>query len=99
MPRAFTPKVITANALLEGDAVWLTEDNRWTGDISEAEFLTDEAHADLRLLEAQAFADQIAGAYLADAKQTENGPVPTHFREEFRTRGPSNYFHGKQAEA
>ncbi|PJI91507.1 uncharacterized protein DUF2849 [Yoonia maricola] len=98
MPRTFTPKVVTANALLEGDAVWLTENNAWTRDIREAELLTDEAHADLRLLEAQARVDEIAGAYLADAKSGENGPEPTHFREEFRTRGPSNYAHGKQVE-
>lgn len=98
MSRAFTPKVVTANALLEGDAVWLTEDNRWSRDIREAELITDEAHGDLRLLEAQARADEIAGAYLADAKAGENGPEPTHFREEFRTRGPSNYAHGKQVE-
>ncbi|MEM1371234.1 MAG: DUF2849 domain-containing protein, partial [Pseudomonadota bacterium] len=26
--RPFTPKVVTANALLEGDAVWLTADDR-----------------------------------------------------------------------
>ncbi len=99
MPRAFTPKVITANALLEGDAIWFTENNEWSRDIADAELITDEAHADVRLIEAEAFADQIAGAHLADAKQTENGPAPTHFREEFRTRGPSNYHHGKQAEA
>ncbi|MFG5380166.1 DUF2849 domain-containing protein [Yoonia sp. R2-816] len=98
MARSFTPKVVTANALLEGDAVWLTEDNRWTRDIHEAELITDEAHGDLRLLEAQAHADRIAGAYLADAKAGDDGPEPTHFREAFRTRGPSNYFHGKQAE-
>ncbi len=98
MPRVFTPKVVTANALLEGDAVWLTEDNRWTRDIAEAELITDEAHADLRLIEAQAFAGEIAGAYLADAKPGTRGPEPTHFREAFRTRGPSNYPHGKQAE-
>ncbi len=98
MPRAFTPKVVTANALLEGDAIWLTEDNRWSRDIHEAELITDEAHGDLRLLEAQARVDEIAGAYLADAKAGPNGPEPTHFREEFRTRGPSNYAHGKQVE-
>ena len=98
MPKAFSPKVVTANALLEGDAVWLTEANTWTRDMREAELLTDEAHADLRLLEAQARADEIAGAYLADAKAGENGPEPTHFRETFRTRGPSNYAHGKQVE-
>ena len=98
MARQFTPKVITANALLEGDAIWFTTDNTWTGDISQAEFLEDEAHADRRLIEAQAQKDKIAGAYLADAKLGENGPEPTHFREAFRTRGPSNYPHGKQAE-
>jgi hypothetical protein len=26
------------------------------------------------------------------------GPVPTHFREAFRTHGPTNYVHGKRAE-
>ena len=98
MARTFTPKVVTANALLEGDAVWLTEDNRWSPTMAEAELLTDEAHADLRLLEAQGRVDEIAGAYLADAKAGENGPEPTHFREEFRTRGPSNYAYGKQVE-
>ena len=98
MPRTFIPKVVTANALLEGDAVWLTEADTWTRDISEAELMTDEAHAELRLLEAQSRADEIAGAYLAEAKAGPDGPEPTHFREEFRTRGPSNYAHGKQVE-
>ncbi len=98
MPRTFTPKVVTANALLEGDAVWLTEDNTWTRDMAKAELLTDEAHAELRLLEAAGRQDEIAGPYLADAKATDDGPAPTHFREDFRTRGPSNYNHGKQAE-
>ena len=97
MPRIFTPKVVTANALLEGDAVWLTEDDRWSRDMADAELLTDEAHADLRLLEAQSRVDEIAGAYLADARSGDDGPEPTHFREAFRTRGPSNYNHGKQA--
>ena len=98
MPKAFTPKVVTANALLEGDAIWFTENDTWTRDIRKAELLTDEAHADLRLLKAQARKDEIAGAYLADAKSTPDGPAPTHFREDFRTRGPSNYAHGKQVE-
>jgi hypothetical protein len=31
--------------------------------------------------------------------ETENGPQPVHFREEFRRTGPSNYFHGKQEQA
>ena len=95
--RPFTPKVVTANALLEGDAVWLTEDDRWTREIKEAELIEDEAIAEDRLIFAIQQPDIVVGAYLADAKQTVSGPAPTHFREAFRTRGPSNYDHGKQA--
>lgn len=98
MSRAFTPKVVTANRLLEGDAVWLTEDDRWSPDMSEAELIEDEAHAAIRLLHAQAQRDLVVGPYLADARAGESGPEPVHFREAFRTRGPSNYAHGKQVE-
>ena len=98
MPRAFTPKVITANALLEGDVVYLTRDDRWTRDLKEAELLTDEAHADLRLIEAERRVPEVVGAYLAEMKPGPAGPEPTHFREDFRRTGPSNYFHGKQEE-
>lgn len=99
MSRRFTPKVVTANALIEGDVVWLTEDDRWTRTMSEAELIEDEAHAEIRLLDAQRQANIVVGAYLADARAGEDGPEPTHFREAFRTRGPSNYAHGKQVEA
>lgn len=99
MPRPFTPKVVTANALLEGDVVYFTQADSWTRHMSEAELIDDEAHAQLRLLEAERQQDQIVGAYLADVKAGDNGPEPTHFREDFRRTGPSNYFHGKQAEA
>lgn len=96
MSRRFTPKVVTANDLLEGDVVWLAADDCWTRALGEAELIDDEAHAQLRLLHAQAQADVVVGAYLADATQGADGPEPTHFRETFRARGPSNYAHGKQ---
>ena len=98
MSRRFTPKVITANDLFEGDVVWLTADDVWTRAMCQAELIEDEAHAQIRLIEAEAQAHLVVGPYLADAKAGANGPEPTHFREEFRTRGPSNYPHGKQAE-
>ncbi len=99
MARKFTPKVVTANALIEGDVIWLTADDQWTRCMDDAELIVDEAHGQLRLLFAEAQADKIVGPYLADAAGGAKGPEPTHFRETFRTRGPSNYFHGKQAEA
>jgi hypothetical protein len=30
MSRRFTPKVVTANALIEGDVVYLTADDQWS---------------------------------------------------------------------
>ncbi|EDM71902.1 hypothetical protein RAZWK3B_17328 [Roseobacter sp. AzwK-3b] len=98
MPRDFTPKVVTANALIEGDVVYLTRDDRWTRHMSEAELITDEAESQLRLLMAQAQTETVVGVYLAEAKAGANGPEPVHFREAFRRTGPSNYRHGKQAE-
>ena len=98
MKRRFTPKVVTANRLREGDAVWLTADDRFSPDIADAELIEDEAVADDRLLAAMARSSEVVGAYLADAERAGAGIRPTHFREAFRTRGPSNYAHGKQVE-
>ncbi|KFI31088.1 sulfite reductase [Haematobacter massiliensis] len=98
MSRRFTPKVVTANALLEGDVVYLTPDDRWSRELHEAELIEDEAHAAIRLLDAAAQSGLVVGAYLADAKAGSTGPEPIHFREVFRATGPSNYPHGKQAE-
>ena len=99
MSRRYTPKVVSANHLIEGDAVWLTPDDRWTRDMAEAELIEDEAVAQLRLLFAKGQPSVVVGAELVDAvKGADGGPVPTHFREAFRTHGPTNYFHGKRAE-
>jgi hypothetical protein len=94
----FTPKVVTGNALIEGDVVYLTADNRWSRSHAEAELIEDEAHAQLRLLHGAAQRQRVVGVYLADARRGPNGPEPGHFREAFRARGPSNYAHGKQAD-
>jgi hypothetical protein len=98
MPR-FTPKVVTANALLEGDVIYLAADDSWTRDLCAAEVIEDEAIAQLRLLDAQRQQDRVVGAYLADMIPSPQGPQPAHFREDFRRKGPSNYAHGKQEDA
>jgi hypothetical protein len=98
MARAFTPKVLTANRLIEGDVVYYGTDGEWVLSHDDALYLTDEAQANDLLAKAHAQADLLVGAYLADAALENGKPVPTHFREDFRTRGPSNYAHGKQAE-
>lgn len=97
MPKAFTPKVITANHLLAGDVIYQTASG-WTRDLAQAEVLTDEADADLRMIEASQQVDEVVGVYLADVAVENGTPTPTHFREDFRATGPSNYAHGKQVE-
>jgi hypothetical protein len=99
MTRRFHPVVVTASDLIEGDTVWLTAADRWTRDMAEAELITDEAHAALRLLHAQGQPGRVVGSYLAEARPGPAGPEPVHFREAFRARGPSNHPHGKQAAA
>ncbi|WP_102224885.1 DUF2849 domain-containing protein [Acidimangrovimonas sediminis] len=98
MSRIFTPKVVTANALLEGDVVYLAEDGAWVRRLDEAELIEDEAIAQLRLIDAQSQPDRVVGPYLAEARASQQGPVPGHFREGFRAAGPSNRNHGKQAD-
>jgi hypothetical protein len=97
MARPFTPKIVTANALLEGDVIYLSDTGTWVRTLSEAALFDTQDVAEQRL----AFAAKdgmVVGAYLVDAVSGENGPEPTHFREDFRRTGPSNHNQGKQAE-
>ena len=91
------PKVVSANDLFEGDAVWLGPEGAWVRDIRTAEVIWDETRAEALLAAAVAQSGRVVGAYLAEVHPDPEGPRPVHFREAFRTRGPSNYPHGKQA--
>lgn len=97
MSKVRHPKVVAANDLLEGDAVWLDAEGVWVRDIREADVIWDEARAEALLKEAATQTLRVVGAYLVEVHPEPEGPRPVHFREAFRTRGPSNYFHGKQA--
>ncbi len=98
MAKSFKPSVITANALLEGDVVYLQGDT-WVRTLAAAEVLTDEADAEIRLLEAAARVEEVVGVYLAAVDASDGTIKTTHFREAFRAKGPSNYAHGKQESA
>lgn len=98
MSKPFIPKVVTANALLEGDVVYLDAAGEWARDLQDAEVLEDQATAELKLLEAEARAHEAVGVYLTDVILKDGHVETTHFREAFRAKGPSNYKHGKQSE-
>ncbi|MEL6920926.1 MAG: DUF2849 domain-containing protein [Pseudomonadota bacterium] len=92
-------QIVTANDLFDGDVVYLTPQGGWSVQIRDAAVAHDAEHADALLRKGAAQQSRIVGAYLADVTVDEHGhPQPVHFREVFRTRGPSNYPHGKQVE-
>lgn len=100
MARMKHPQIVTANDLFEGDVVYLTQNGDWARSLRDAFVLQEPEQAALWLAKADAQQGKIVGPYLADVEIGEDGcPEPVHFREAFRMRGPSNYFHGKQAEA
>jgi hypothetical protein len=85
---------VTASDLRGGHVVWLAADDRWVRDIAAAELIEDEAHAALRLLHAQSQPLVVVGPYLAEARRGPHGPEPAHFREIFRSRGPTHLLPG-----
>jgi hypothetical protein len=97
IPTAAKPGVITANDLREGHNVWMCDDG-WTVDPAQATLFEDEAIAELAMLKAIGQSDRVVGPYIVEARRGPNGPEPTHFREAFRQKGPSNYFHGIQSD-
>ena len=100
MSRDYRPRIVTANDLFEGDAVYFTASGEWSRVHGDAVVAFSEDAAEKILASANARQDKVVGPYLAEVAMGENNrPQPAHFREEFRTRGPSNYFHGKQAGA
>ena len=100
MAKKFTPKVVTANDLLEGDVIYLTAQGSWSRQLEDAIIAVEPDQAEALLKKAETQDSVQVGAYLADVEIGEDDkPQPVHFREAFRTRGPSNYFHGKQEQA
>ena len=90
MARTKSPRIVSANALLEGDVVYLAAEGGWTRDLASAAVAADDAEAEAYL----AAADQpakVVGSYLVDVELDASGfPTPLHFREAFRDRGPTN---------
>ena len=90
MARPFQPQIATANDLLLGDVVYLTADGQWSRTHGDAAVATTKEAAEALLKRAEADAALICGAYLAPAELDDDGrPQPTHFREIFRTTGPT----------
>ena len=94
--RPALPAILLANDLLDGDVVFAASDGAdtlaWSRDPAQALVAADDVVADR--LEAFAAAElrgnRVVDAYLVDVATESGDPVPRHFRERFKTLGPSN---------
>jgi hypothetical protein len=74
MSSGFRPSVVVAQRGPKGARVYLTESGRWTPDLGEAELIEDEAHGDIRLLEAEIGGRDLTGVSLAEVRLGPAGP-------------------------
>lgn len=77
MAKKYTPSVLTANHLLEGDAVWWTG-KEWSRDIAAAEVIetSDDATTILEMASTSAkFEGEIVGPYLVEIDAATYAPV------------------------
>ncbi|RDC71684.1 DUF2849 domain-containing protein [Rhodovulum sp. 12E13] len=77
MPHSFRPSVVVAEGGPAGRCVFLTEAGGWTSDLAEAELIEDEAHGDIRLLEAACVGAGPRGSdvRLVEVRIGPHGPV------------------------
>ncbi len=95
------PAILLANDLLDGDVVFRTGTG-WSRDPTDAVIAQEAEAAAALAAEARAAMarNEVVDAYLVDVTIGSSGiPVPNHFRERFKTLGPSTRPDlGKQAE-
>ncbi len=86
-----TGKILTANMLRDGLAVFLTQDQVWSARVDDAHVAHGEDEA--KALEDKGLADEranlVVDAYLVAADIAEGGIKTEHIRERIRTLGPS----------
>ena len=92
-------KILTANYLLSGKAIYLTSEKKWIENLTNAAVFDSQEDADNALTFAETQINKLQSAYLIDVLLTSNGtPKPKSNQELIRATGPTNYFHGKQSE-
>ncbi|MBL8583539.1 MAG: DUF2849 domain-containing protein [Rhizobiaceae bacterium] len=93
-------KILTANRLGDGEAVWFAKDQSWSETIEGAE-IADDAAAEERLAaigKAAFAANLVVDVDLVDVTLAGGAIVPVRLRERIRAAGPTNRSDlGKQA--
>jgi len=93
-------KVLTANRLIDGEAVWLAPGDIWAETLDAADVAQDKAAEDLLELAARRWAqkNEVVDINLIDVVVAGGIIRPTRLREQIRADGPTNRRDlGKQA--
>lgn len=93
-------KVLTANRLIDGEAIWYSADKGWQETLAGAEVVSDKAGEErLDAIGKAAFAGNFAlDVDLIDVQFVDGAIVPQRLRERIRAAGPTNRLDlGKQA--
>lgn len=95
-----TLKIVTANRLTDGAAVWLGQNAQWVDSVAEARAeRTEQGHADLEADARHGIQSAlVVDAALIDAEWDGGAPRPTKLKERIRALGPTVRLDlGKQA--
>lgn len=93
-------KVLTANRLTDGEAVWYAPSHSWSETLEGAEVARDKAHEEKleAIGKAALAANQVVDVDLIDVELIDGQIVPQRLRERIRAAGPTNRTDlGKQA--
>jgi hypothetical protein len=93
-------KILTANRLTDGEAVWFAADGTWAETIDVAETVGDKAgEARLEAIGKTAYDNnEVVDVNLIDVSVVDGAIQPLRLREVIRAAGPSNRLDlGKQA--
>ncbi|MBA3449282.1 MAG: DUF2849 domain-containing protein [Pseudaminobacter sp.] len=93
-------KILTANRLTDGEAVWFSTGYDWAETIDSSEIASDKAGEEkLEAIGKAAFLDnQVLDVELIDVQLVDGTILPVRLRERIRASGPTNRNDlGKQA--
>ena len=93
-------KVLTANRLSDGEAVWFSKDRKWVETIADAQVSGDkDTEAALEIAGKAAFANnEVVDVDLIDVELVDGTIRPLRLRERIRAAGPTIRLDlGKQA--
>jgi len=91
-------KVLTANSLLTGEALFWNK-GQWKVRFADSERFAADEDAAPSLAQAEGQPKVVVAPYLIDVEEEDGHWFPIAFRERLRALGPSNHpQHGKQAD-